>query len=60
MPWPRLGKFGFVQNPLTQTPFVENNSGEGSAPPPPGGDKFLLMTNGIFLLENGGDFLLMN
>lgn len=58
MPWPRTGTFGVVENPIIESPFVENNSPGEEAPPQPG-NRFLLLGGGNFLLLSGGDLLLL-
>lgn len=55
MPFPKVGTFGIVENPLIFTPFGENNSPSGII----SGNNFLLMDGEFFLLMDGTHFLLM-
>jgi hypothetical protein len=58
MSWPVLAKFGIVDSPLLDSPFVTNNE-EGNNVPPQPSNRFLLMSAGNLLLMNGQDMLLM-
>lgn len=55
MPFPKVGVFGIVENPLVFTPFGENNSPSGMTV----GNNFLLMYGEFFLLMDGTHLLLM-
>jgi hypothetical protein len=60
MPWPRLGTFGLVDNPLIDSPFNEGSNLDFTPPTPPSGDLFLLLTGSDFLLLTGDKFLLLS
>jgi len=59
MSFPTLPKFGLVDNPLLNSPFVYNNTEGSVSPTPPGVEDFLLLSGMIFELLSGLDFLLL-
>jgi hypothetical protein len=60
MPLPSVNGFGIKDNPLIDTPFVQNMNTPSVFPPPSGGDFLLLQAPpNFFLLLNGGNLLLL-
>lgn len=57
MSFPSVNGFGLKDNPLIESPFVQNNEISGS--PTPGGNFFLLLNGSFFLLLNGSQLLLL-
>ena len=56
MPFPRVNRFGIVENPLIETPFISDND-EEIEPNPVGA--FLLLNGMAFGLLGGGDLTLL-
>lgn len=56
MSYPNVNGFGVVNNPITESPYFENNDDGTNAFPE---DDFLLLNDSRFLLLNGGYFLLL-
>lgn len=57
MPWPRLNGYGLNENPIIDSPYVENLNFKTMNPPPSG--FFLLLDGSNFLLLDGTNFLLL-